>query len=500
MLLVVLGLAGSAFMLLGYDNGVMGGVVNNTPFLKSFHLSKQADVDLIGTVVALYEIGCCAGALCVAGAGDLFGRRVWVYGGAVLMVVGACVQAGAGDGRLWEIGFGRVVSGIGMGCISSTVPVLQAELVVAGDRGKQFCRQLSCLNAGIMLAYWADYGFNRAYPRDPVAWRVPVALQLIAIVAVVALTLPTPESPRWLMTKGRKEEARAVVARMVHNDQHQVQRILRDISDTVESERAAKPWQILREGGETRPRARFAMACFVQAAQQAGLINGLIFYGGPILAKTGLNDSDASLVSGFLFTWFFLASFIPHLLIDRAGRRKLLLYGCSAMAAVFAIEAVLIRRIEQGDSPKYVGALAATFLFFYLGLFTTTFQAVVWAIPSEILPLNLRSFGSGVSTASNWLINFAVVQMTPHAIAHIGWKYFLMAAFINASFVPVFFAFMPETARMPLEAVDAMYAIPHKLLETGRLRARYEGAQATNAALSRDDSPKSGEALVEQIR
>jgi predicted neutral ceramidase superfamily lipid hydrolase len=110
-------------------------------------------------------------------------------------------------------------------------------------------------------------------------------------------------------------------------------------------------------------------------------------------------------MAGFLNTWFFVASFIPWLLIDRLGRKPLLLSMIFVMAAVFTVQAALIYQVQNETSiERPCGIAAASMLFVYLGAFTVGFQATVWVYPSEILPLRMRQMGSSVSTATNWYV------------------------------------------------------------------------------------------------
>ena len=114
-------------------------------------------------------------------------------------------------------------------------------------------------------------------------------------------------------------------------------------------------------------------------------------------------------MSGFLQTWFFIASFIPWFLIDRIGRRPLLLSMISVMAAVMAVQAALIFQVQHNTSIAHTAGIgAAAMLFIFQGAFTIGFQATVWVYPSEILPLRLRQRGSSISTASNWIIKYVL--------------------------------------------------------------------------------------------
>ena len=139
-------------------------------------------------------------------------------------------------------------------------------------------------------------------------------------------------------------------------------------------------------------------------------------------------------MAGFLQLWFFLASFIPWLLIDRLGRRPLLLSGITVMASVMAVQAALVYQVQYKTAVAYsAGIGGAVMLFVFEGAFTIGFQATVWVYPSEILPLRLRQKGSAISTASNWICNFLIVMITPVAINNIGWRTYIIFAVLNVS-------------------------------------------------------------------
>ncbi|WWD22915.1 hypothetical protein CI109_107410 [Kwoniella shandongensis] len=478
------------FMLIGYDNGVMGGVINNPPFQDTF---KHPGSGLLGTIVAIYEIGCFVGSLITAVVGEPLGRRKSIGLGAILMLGGAAGQA-ASSTRGAIIGT-RVLSGIGMGFINSTVPVLQSEVSPKATRGRFVCFQLSLLNAGIMLAYWVGYGFTPMTGSK--AWRIPVALQCIFIVPILALVFVVPESPRWLAAHGRSEESLNVLARLQgknvsHPDvlaQHS------EICAAVELERAigSGTWKDLMKEDEIKSRKRLLIACSIQFFQQIGGINALIYYAGTFLA---LVTTSPALVSGALFTWFFVASFIPWFLIDSAGRRFLLLSCISAMAACFAVEAGLVWKITADPSDSAAGRGATAVLFLYMALFTIGFQAVVWVYPSEILPLRLRQKGSAISTACNWITNYAIVQMTPAALDNIGYKFYIIFAVINAAFLPPIYFFYPETKGLSLEAVDLLFSMPHnghRPATLQELNADLTVVEAKSAAQDEQEKTKSVE-------
>jgi hypothetical protein len=277
--------------------------------------------------------------------------------------------------------------------------------------------QLSTLNFAIAVVYWIDFGFS--YHNASFAWRVPVILQFIFLFPMLILLLVLPETPRWLAAHGRQEESLQVLRRLKgHNaSEDDILKLHADIVNTVrvETELNAGSWKDILRSDQIHSRRRFLIACSIQIFQQLGGINAVIYYSGTLFNKSlGFDKHLSGLMGGALQTWFFLASFIPWLLIDRVGRRPLLLSMISLMAGIMAIQAALIFQVQNNTSSTHkAGEAAAAMLFIFEGAFTIGFQATVWVYPSEILPLRLRQRGSSVSTASNWICNFLIVQITP---------------------------------------------------------------------------------------
>jgi len=447
------------FMLIGYDNGVIGGLTNAPAWNKTFDSPKGGE---LSTIVASYEIGCFAGAILAFILGERLGRKRSIRLGAVWMIGGAVLQAAA-FGRPQLI-VGRIVSGIGMGCINSTAPVLQAEISPKATRGQYACAQLSTLNFGIFLSYWIDYGMTKNFIGD-VSFRFPIAFQLVMIIPIFVLTFVIPESPRWLFFHDRSTEAMEVLLRLeepnTDGEDPDLQAKFKEIEATVLYEKSiqAKGYRELFRNDGSSSRRRLLIACSVQFFQQLGGINGIIYYANFIFSNSlGFSADTASLVSGFLFTWFFIASFIPWFLIDTVGRRKLLISSVLVMGSIFAVLAGVVKQIEERPSDSFgYGVVAAVFCFLYFAAFTTGFQATVWVYPPEILPIRIRAKGTALATACNWIINFAVVEIFPPAVDNIGWKTYLIFMCFNFSFAPVMYLFYPETKGKSLEEIDMLF-------------------------------------------
>lgn len=428
------------------------------------------------------QVGCFFGSIFTSIFGEILGRKKSIGAGVVVMILGALLQATAYTRTHMVVA--RIVSGFGMGIINSTVPVFQSEYSPKASRGLYACMQLSTLNLGIFLAYWIDYGFSSHL--GSYAWRVPCILQCIFLIPMLFILLIVPETPRWLASHDRPDESLQVLLRLhksrVPDDA--IRRLHADILAVVEVEKAigVGRWKDLFKSDSLQSRRRFLIACGIQSMQQLGGINAIIYYTATIFQQVGFDQHMSALMSGYLQTWFFVASFIPWLLIDRVGRRPLLLSMISLMAAVMAIQTALIYQVQfKTATATASGAAAAAMLFIFQGAFTVGFQATVWVYPTEILPLRLRQRGSSVSTACNWIFNYMIVQITPVAIENIGYRTYIIFAVLNgkslvlfvsprfgklifffsnpsAAWVPIIYIFFPETKGLELEDVDRLFA------------------------------------------
>ncbi|KAK4975703.1 hypothetical protein LTR28_008761 [Elasticomyces elasticus] len=226
------------FFLIGFDNGLMGGLVNGPAFDNTFGIdtNSSSGTNLVAIIVAIYEIGCFIGAICTSFVGEKLGRRKSVLIGVIIMMVGALLQATAYATAHMIVA--RIVSGIGMGFINSTVPVIQAEFSPKATRGMYVCAQLSTLNAGIMLVYWIDYAFSTIPGGGSYTWRIPIILQCIFLVPMILIVFIIPETPRWLVAHSRDQEALDVLRRLNRHrmSDEAIVRMHNDIANTVAME------------------------------------------------------------------------------------------------------------------------------------------------------------------------------------------------------------------------------------------------------------------------
>jgi hypothetical protein len=245
--------------------------------------------------------------------------------------------------------------------------------------------QLSTLNFATAFVYWIDFAFS--YHNASFAWRIPCILQIIFLSPMLILLWILPETPRWLAAHGRQEESLIILRRLKGHkmSETEILKLHADIVETVriETELNAGSWKDILRSDQLHSRRRFLISCSIQIFQQLGGINAVIYYSGTLFNKSiGFDKHLSGLMSGFLQTWFFVASFIPWFLIDRVGRRPLLLSMISLMAFIMAIQAALIYQVQNNTSSAHkAGEAAAAMLFIFEGAFTIGFQATVWVYP-----------------------------------------------------------------------------------------------------------------------
>lgn len=202
-------------------------------FLDTLNLRNNSS--LLGTVTAIYDIGCFFGAIMAYFIGDILGRKKTILLGTTIMSIGAILQITAYS--VPHMIVGRIVAGIGNGLNTSTAPPWQAETSKAAWRGKLIVIELILNIAGFSLSNWVTYGFS--FVGGGVAWRIPLALQFIFIIILFATVPWLPESPRWLVQKDRNEEAELILADVEGSDimDPYVQTELSEIKFSIQYER-----------------------------------------------------------------------------------------------------------------------------------------------------------------------------------------------------------------------------------------------------------------------
>ncbi|KAL7929325.1 general substrate transporter [Trichoderma chlorosporum] len=439
--------SGLGFILFGYDNGVIGGLLTDPDFESTFNL----DATLQGVVTSLFELGCFFGSLLTAAAGGRLGRRTLAHIGTLAITIGALLQASSFS--VGQLMVGRIVAGIGLGLISSNVTIWQSETAPANVRGTLVACSLSFLIVGQLLANLIDYGMN-SYS-GPVTWRFPIAFQAVLALSMSALLFCMPEFPRYLIMKDRIEETVTVLQVLKNtNERETVATEIAEIKEALLLElNSQKGWTDLFRSDKVKSRRRVVIACLVNLMQDLSGSTPIAYYTTFIFQNSvGFSRHLSLLMSIFLQLWFLLASTFTWWLIERVGRRRLFMLSACCMGMVMAVEAEML-----AVNTRTSGVVSVVMIFAYQAFFTWGFMGGVWAYGPETLPLEYRSKGMGLATATLWLFSFVMVEIVPSSISNIGWKIYIIFAVFNFSFIPIIYLFFPETKGLSLELVDLAF-------------------------------------------
>ncbi|EPT02777.1 hypothetical protein FOMPIDRAFT_1159833 [Fomitopsis schrenkii] len=458
--------AGTGFTLFGYDQGVMSALLTANQFEKVFpqvvvlKTVHNNHATLQSLLVAIYEIGCLVGALSNLWLGDKLGRRKTIVIGGIIMIIGAILQATAFTYAHMIVA--RIVTGIGNGLNTSTVPSYHAECSPAAKRGSFIMIEGSLITFGIMISYWIDFAFYWL-TGSSAQWRVPIALQIVLALIMVGGIFFLPESPRWLAKHGRDAEALAVIAALEDKDYtaQSVQLTYHGIHEALaaESSSAGKERSALRDvftNGRSQNFRRAFLGVVNQCFQQISGINIITYYATILFEGLGINDVNSRIIAAANGTEYFLASLVAIFLIDRVGRRPLMLFGSIGQTITMVILAVLGSVNTSGSR-----VASAVLLFVFNSFFAVGWLGMTWLYPAEIVGLRIRAPANAFSTASNWIFNFVVVMVTGPAFDNIGWKTYVVFASLNAFIIPIVYFFFPETAGRSLEDMDVIFALAY---------------------------------------
>lgn len=458
------------FSLFGYNQGMMSGLIAGTQFTKSFSslalpenasdsVSRHINV-IRGAVTACYEIGCFFGALFSMFFGERFGRTRLILMGATILIVGAVISTSA-FGTHWGLGqfvVGRVISGIGNGMNTATIPVWQSECSKAHNRGFLVCFEGAVIAVGTFVAYWVVFGLS--YVEQSVQWRFPVALQILFALIVASGAFLFPESPRWFVMRGYDKEACEVLGKLksLPPDHDEVLHDFNFMKLDIESAKTSEAsWKTLFTFGKTQEFQRMMVGCSGQFFQQFTGCNAAIYYSTLLFEDNlGLKHRLALVMGGVFATVYALFTIPSFFMIERVGRRKLYLIGFLGQGLSFVITfACLINPTTENTKGAIVG------IFLFISFFAFTLLPLPWIYPPEINPMRTRTAGAAASTCTNWICNFAVVMFTPVFAATSGWGVYLFFALVNLVAIPFGWFFYVETAGRELEEIDIIYARAH---------------------------------------
>lgn len=376
---------------------------------------------------------------------DKLGRRVTLCLCCIAYIGAACVSYFA-DG-FGMLAIGRVLTGLCIGVFSSTVPMFIAELAPPHLRGTLVTVNQVCICTGILLGYAACKIFHPQW-RYMMISGVPVAGLLF-----LSFVFITPFSPRWLMSKGREEEARGVLRRIRLGGEEVVDAEIAGIKKSISTATSGNPYAKLREA-----HVLWAVAIGLAAAtmQQWCGVNAVNGYAQQIFRAAGFSAAAAANEAIYIGAAKLGFVIVALMLMDVAGRKLLLLIGSLGMAACLISLAVLLTSItDPNNVPPPVGYGAAASLILYMAFFEISLGPVLWLLLSELYPLQVKGMAMGFGSFMTWAWTYAVVQIYPFMNAGMGTggTFSFFAAMCLASFVWIWL-YLPETKGRTLEEIE----------------------------------------------
>ncbi|KAH8173804.1 sugar transporter domain-containing protein [Sarocladium implicatum] len=460
----------SGGLLFGYDTGAINGILAMPVFKEQFGTnqcdggqSNMDDMDICpedsSIIVAVLSAGTVLGALLAAPIGDSIGRRQSLLVSVAVFCVGAIFQVCAQAIPMLLVG--RSLAGVGVGAISVLVPLYQSEMAPKWIRGTLVCAYQLSITLGLLAASIVNYLTSNM--DNAAAYRIPLGLQLVPAIILTAGLLILPETPRFLVKHGRHEAAGLSLSRLRRLDiTHPA--LIDELQEIVANHQyeltlGEDTYKNIFVGQPHLGRRTFT-GCGLQMLQQLTGINFIMYYGTTFFGGVGVSTPyTKSLIINIINC----VSTIPGLfIIESWGRRKLLMVGASGMAACQLVMASFAA--AAGDEMKKVSVtILIVFCSINIFFFAASWGPVAWVVTSEIYPLKVRAKAMSISTASNWLLNFAIAYSTPFMVgsgpgsAAFGSKIFFIWGSFCLLGVLFVWCMIYETSKISLEQIDEMY-------------------------------------------
>jgi sugar porter (SP) family MFS transporter len=428
---VVVALGGFLF---GFDTAVISGAERNIQMfwkLSVFEHGLTVSIALIGTVI---------GALLGGIPSDRFGRKKTLFWIGVLYFVSA-IGSAVTSGWLAFLFF-RFIGGLGVGASSVAAPLYISEISPAGSRGRLVALFQFNVVFGILVSYLSNYLLSGTGEND---WRWMLGVEAIPALAFMVAVLFVPESPRWLVIRrGRTAEARTILA-MANPPGTDVDRIVAEISQSASSS-ATSPKVPFFSAAFRRP---ITLAVLFALFNQLSGINAIIYYAPRIFELAGMGKSSALLSSAGIGLVNFLFTLLGLNLIDRAGRRTLMLIGSVGLIITLSLVA---SAFYSGASGSY---LVPAYLFLYIAFFAMSQGAVIWVFISEIFPNQVRADGQALGSFTHWFMAAVIAFTFPYIAEKLGggntFLFFSAMMVLQLLFV---WRMMPETKGTSLEKIE----------------------------------------------
>ena len=441
--------------LFGFDSGVINGTVDG--------LRIAFDSDEVGTGfnVASMLLGCAVGAFVAGRLSDVLGRRRTLLVAAAFFIISAYGSGVAGSSG--EFIIYRIVGGFAVGAASVLAPAYISEVTPAHMRGRLSSIQQVMIIVGLTAAFLSNYllaefagASTEPFWMGFEAWRWMFWMELIPAVIFLVALLFIPESPRYLVSRGNTEKARSVLDRLFGSSV--AQRKVGEIETSISHDHAPRLSDLLdRNSGKIRTIVWVGIGLAV--FQQLVGINVVFYYGAVLWQAVGFSESDALKINVLSGTISIASCLLAIALIDRIGRKPLLLIGSVGMAVTLAIMALAFMSgslvdgtLQLSDGAGLAALVAANV---YVAFFNFSWGPVMWVMLGEMFPNQIRGSGLAVSGFAQWIANFGITMTFPIMLASVGltgaYGFYALSAAVSVFFV---WKMVRETKGIELEAME----------------------------------------------
>ncbi|HUJ33466.1 MAG TPA: sugar porter family MFS transporter [Candidatus Acidoferrum sp.] len=418
-------------LLFGFDTAVIAGTLHSLSIVYQF--TKWTE----GVTVFIALAGTVIGAMSAGVVGQRFGSRETLRLLAVFYVISALGCAFAVSWPMLVVS--RFIGGLGIGGSSVLGPVYIAEVAPAKWRGRLVGMFQINIVVGILLAYFSNYVVARIVS-GPTDWRWMFGVAAAPALLFLILLFGIPQSPRWLATQGRVDEARSVLQSIGSPDPDGE---LREIVESIHLERVQASEPLFSR----KYRFPIFIAVTMGLFNQLAGINAILYYSNEIFAYAGFNQLSGALQSVIIGATNLLATFLGMSFIDKLGRKTLLLIGSAGMVGCLSgVAAVFLTNTHQKD---LLWLLVA-----YIACFAVSQGAVIWVYIGEVFPNRVRAKGQSLGSSAHWIMNALISLTFPQlAAASHGYPFVFFAAMTALQFLVVLF-FYPETKGITLEQMQ----------------------------------------------
>jgi len=423
-------------LLFGFDTAVIAGATHQLTQVYSLTPTE------LGITVAIALVGTVIGAMSAGSIGQKFGGRDTLRVMAVLYVISAL---GSGFAWSWPVLLvARFIGGLGIGGSSVLGPVYIAELAPAKWRGRLVGMFQVNIVVGILLAYFSNFVIAQLH-LGATEWRWQLGIAALPAILFLIMLFGIPRSSRWLVTQDRVDEARQVLEMMGSPNSEEE---LKEIVDSIHLERAHKSEPLF----SWKYRRPIFLAVTIGMFNQLSGINAILYYLNDIFAAAGFSRMSGDLQAVAIGATNLVFTLLAMTMIDKLGRKKLLLVGSVGMAiCLTGVAAVFFTQRHQ--------AYLVWLLVGYIAFFAFSQGAVIWVYISEVFPTKVRSKGQSLGSSSHWIMNTAIAFTFPQLAKSSGaYPFVFFAAMMVVQFFVVLIAY-PETKGVTLEQLQRQLGI-----------------------------------------